>query len=63
MTIKFLAKKRTTADCAHPKKIRIEVVGMSREVCESCGLVSLGYVSNHFDPDASPTDTDVGESD
>ena len=28
--------------------MRIEVAGMSREVCESCGRVSLGYVEDHY---------------
>jgi hypothetical protein len=27
--------------------MKIEIAGMSREVCESCGRVRIGYVENH----------------
>ena len=47
MTLKQ-AKRRTTAQCNHESVIRIEVAGMSREVCEGCGRVSLAYVEEHF---------------
>lgn len=26
----------------------MEIAGMSRSVCESCGRVSVGYVENHI---------------
>ena len=48
MTIKFLSKNRPTPNCKHEKQIRTMVAGMSREVCESCGKVSVGYVENHL---------------
>ena len=47
MSLNFLARSRTTANCKHESTMRIEVAGMSREVCEGCGRVSLGYVENH----------------
>lgn len=28
--------------------MRIEIAGMSREVCENCGRVSVGYVEEHY---------------
>lgn len=49
MAIKFLSKQRSIADCKHESQMRIEVAGMSREVCESCGKVSVGYIKNHLD--------------
>lgn len=42
------AKRRATAQCKHDSLMRIEVAGMSREVCEGCGRVSLAYVEEHF---------------
>ncbi|MGD2042952.1 MAG: hypothetical protein PVJ28_04820 [Acidimicrobiia bacterium] len=48
MTINFRSKRRTTSECPHETSMRIEVAGMSREVCESCGRVSVGFVEEHF---------------
>lgn len=53
MTIKFLSKNRPTPNCKHEKQIRTMVAGMSREVCESCGKVSVGYVENHLGAEGS----------
>lgn len=65
MPLKFLAKGRTTANCKHDSVIRIEVAGMSREVCEDCGRVSLGYVEQHLQPiaDHSAVDAVSGATD
>ena len=47
--------------------MRIEVAGMSREVCETCGRVSLGYVEDHFvewvDVDSDEPDEDTSAED
>lgn len=51
MTIKFLSKNRTSTSCKHESQMRIEVAGMSREVCESCGKITVGYVENHLAPE------------
>ena len=48
MTLNFLTKRRMTTECTHEKQIRTEVAGMSREVCESCGRVSVGFVDDHL---------------
>ncbi len=48
MTIKFLSKHGLADECKHESQMRIEIAGMSREVCESCGKVSVGYVKNHL---------------
>ena len=48
MTINFRSKRRVASECAHESQIRTEIAGLSREVCESCGRVSVGYVGNHF---------------
>jgi hypothetical protein len=48
MTLNFRARARTTSDCTHESEMRIEVAGMSRDVCEACGRVSLGYVEDHY---------------
>lgn len=48
MTLNFLGRRKVTAECTHRFQMRIEVAGMSREVCESCGQVSVGYVEDHF---------------
>ena len=48
MTMNFKGRARTTAECLHQQQMRIEVAGMSREVCETCGRVSLAYVEDHY---------------
>lgn len=47
MALNFLTKRRSTSNCEHKSLMRIEVAGMSREVCEACGRVRLGYVESH----------------
>lgn len=47
MALNFLTKRRMTSNCAHKSLVRIEVAGMSREVCAECGRVSLGYIEPH----------------
>jgi hypothetical protein len=39
--------KRRMSTCSHESLMKIEIAGMSREVCESCGRVRIGYVENH----------------
>lgn len=51
MSLRFLTKSRITENCAHESQIRIEVAGMSRDVCERCGRVSVGYVEDHYKPE------------
>lgn len=51
MTLSFLSKRRLTADCTHSNQMRIEIAGMSREVCESCGKVTVSYVEEHYHPE------------
>lgn len=51
MSLRFLTKVRATASCEHESQIRLEVAGMSREVCESCGRVSVDYVEDHYRPE------------
>lgn len=51
MTLNFLTKRRPTTDCEHMAQIRLEIAGMSRSVCESCGKVSVGYVEDHYGPE------------
>lgn len=48
MTINFRSIRRVTPECAHESQVRTEIAGLSRQVCETCGRVSLGYVRNHF---------------
>lgn len=52
MTLSFLNKR---ADCEHRFQMRIEIAGMSREVCESCGKVSVGYVESHISSERAQT--------
>jgi hypothetical protein len=47
MSFKLRDKGRTSATCKHESLMRIEVAGMSRDVCESCGRVRIGYVEDH----------------
>lgn len=51
MTLSFLSKRRLTADCSHSNQMRIEIAGMSREVCEACGKVTVSYVEVHYNPE------------
>lgn len=53
MTIKFLSKNRAITNCTHETQIRTMVAGMSREVCNACGKVSVGYVENHLGAEGS----------
>lgn len=48
MTITFRSKRRTTDNCVHSHQVHMEIAGMSRAVCETCGRVSVGYVENHI---------------
>jgi hypothetical protein len=48
MSLKFLTKQRPVTHCDHPSEVRLEIAGLSRSVCESCGRVSVGYVKDHF---------------
>jgi hypothetical protein len=47
MCMRNFRTKRRMSSCSHESLIRIEIAGMSREVCESCGRVAIGYVENH----------------
>lgn len=47
MAVNFRTKRRSTSKCEHESVMRIEVAGMSREVCEACGRVKLGYIESH----------------
>lgn len=51
MTLSFLSKRRFTSDCAHVNQMRIEIAGLSREVCETCGKVTVSYVEEHYSPE------------
>jgi hypothetical protein len=51
MTVNFFSKHRSPSECEHKNQMRIEIAGMSREVCESCGKVSLTFLEDHFRPD------------
>ncbi|HEU4894495.1 MAG TPA: hypothetical protein VFT85_01555 [Acidimicrobiia bacterium] len=31
--------------------MKIEIAGMSREVCELCGKITVSYVEDHFNPE------------
>lgn len=53
MTLNFRQRRRTTSECTHRNSMRIEIAGMSREVCENCGNVSVGYVDDHFSRDGA----------
>jgi hypothetical protein len=48
MSRKFLTRQRPVTHCDHPSEVRLEIAGLSRSVCESCGRVSVGYVKDHF---------------
>lgn len=64
MTLKFRSKRRATSECTHEISIRTEVAGMSRQVCESCGRVSLGFVEDHFNPEGAQTvESNAGSAD
>lgn len=61
MTINFLARRRVSSVCVHESQMRIEIAGLSREVCEACGRVSVGYVGNHLDSETEDTDSDTDD--
>ena len=48
MTINFRNRRRAITDCPHNETVRTETAGMSREVCEACGHVSVGFVEDHL---------------
>ena len=51
MTLNFLAKRHFANACQHQTQMRIQIAGMSREVCESCGKVSVSFIEDHFRPE------------
>ena len=51
MGFAFKTRQRTTETCLHTNQVTIEVAGMSRSVCESCGRVSVGYVGDAYSPE------------
>lgn len=51
MAFGFKTKQKATETCLHSNEVTIEVAGMSRSVCESCGRVSVGYVGNAYPPE------------
>ena len=51
MGFAFKTRQRTTETCLHTSQVTIEVAGMSRSVCESCGRVSVGYVGDAYSPE------------
>ena len=48
MAFNFKTKSRPEVICAHQNTVTLEVAGLSRSVCESCGKVSVGYVSDAY---------------
>jgi hypothetical protein len=44
----FKTKQRATETCPHTDQVTIEVAGLSRSVCESCGKVSVVYVGDAY---------------
>lgn len=58
MTLNLLARRQFTSECKHENQRRIEIAGMSRTVCQSCGRVSIGYLEHHYDSDSTVTLSD-----
>lgn len=54
----IITRRRQVADCDHQTTIRTENAGLSRNVCRTCGRVSLGFVATHIDE----SDSDARES-
>ncbi len=48
MSLKFFTKRRPGPECEHTSEVRLEIAGLNRSVCESCGRVSVAYVGDHF---------------
>ena len=48
MSLNFMSKRRSPDKCDHRARVRIEIAGMSRSVCEGCGQISVGFVEHHF---------------
>jgi hypothetical protein len=59
MTIKFLTKHRATLNCTHDAHMRIEIAGMSRDVCETCGRVSVEYLGDHLSAESAQAIADA----
>lgn len=69
MPLSFRTKRRVT-HCEHTSEVRLEIAGLIRSVCESCGRVTVEYVTDHFRPervqelgssiDLDGTDPDAG---
>jgi hypothetical protein len=51
MAFRFKTKQRATSTCPHTDQVKIEVAGLSRSVCESCGRVSVEYVGDAYPPE------------
>lgn len=59
MGINFMTKRRPSTQCAHTSEVRLEIAGLVRSVCESCGKVSVDVVEDRFRPEGLH-DPDVG---
>lgn len=51
MTFSFKTRQRATIICTHASEVTLEIAGLSRSVCESCGRVSVSYVGDAYPPE------------
>lgn len=48
MGFSFTTKQRAPVLCGHDSEITLQIAGLSRSVCESCGRVSVSYVRDAY---------------
>lgn len=61
-----MTRRRPSTQCEHTSEVRLEIAGLVRSVCESCGRVSVDVVEDRFRPERlhepeltiSPTDSE-----
>ena len=51
MELKFMSKRRPATQCKHTSEVRLEIAGLVRSVCETCGRVSVDVVEDRFSPE------------
>lgn len=59
MGFRFSTRQRATTLCGHTTEVTIEVAGLSRSVCESCGRVSVVFVKDIYPEDWVDIDVDA----
>lgn len=63
MGLKLTGRQKAAVVCGHKSEITLEIAGLSRSVCESCGRVSVSYVKDAYPSEWTELPEDDGSDD